>query len=360
MKAASFAPMTIARSLVRSGLFRSQSMERLGVAPEFVAELLAEYPAGSVVEFGSGWVAVRHDSTVAMNAMLRIAGALDISPVPLRDVGAAIVKMVEWGCFTVGGKRDGDLGKVVRELYDDHPCRESLSALCAFIDVPVSTDGKADFSRSSRLIHPVNAVEAELLELLSFRPGNSAAASVLARRLVKRPSRTQVDYKIVPSIPFVLREDKGPVRLLGGSVDEVTLVKAAGDTFVGMRRSSDGNAVVMEYKVNEEAVEGNSFNVTPECKSMAHGEFLEVTTGKAIRFNRDGKDARKFVGIGVVIRKLYPDYESSETVYVMLDRARMLARVVVGMRFDKEFETAANLHLENGIEAPASAVPLAA
>jgi hypothetical protein len=130
---------------------------------------------------------------------------------------------------------------------------------------------------------------------------------------------------------------------------EQDLGRSSEETFVCLRYSSCGTRVALEYRVNEEAVEGNSFNVRPEWRHLVDGEFSEINTGKTLKYNMNGKDARKFVGVGVVVRKRYPDYETGQSAFVIIDRVERVASVEVGDWYSPSFNARIKDFLENGL-----------
>jgi hypothetical protein len=350
----------IAVGLVKSGVFREAWLTDLGLTIEEVSGLAAEHFEQDLAAFSSGWHAVVSDDTVAGRTVLRIAGAIDDETVPTGDIAEAIIKMVKYGQMDRGGKRDRDLGHILADLFTMAPPEDLVLALCAAIGATAS-GGRVDFSDAERFVEPISTAERDLLIKLSIRPDGHAPTCWLSRRLNSRPSRTTVDYTLLPSVPFVLKADKGPARLLGRSVAEEETGRSAGETFVGLTHSACRTRIALEYRVNEEAVEGNSFNVRPEWRDFVNGEFIEVNTSKTIKYNRDGRDARKLVGVGKVIRTCYPNYEVNESAFVVVDRATGMASVEVGQRYLPFFDARIADLLENGITArPAFPLPEAA
>ncbi|MCV9964453.1 hypothetical protein OIU34_21420 [Pararhizobium sp. BT-229] len=350
----------IAVGLVKSGVFRETWMAELGLSQDVVAALVAEHFDAPLSAFSSGWFAVVSDNTVAGRTILRIAGAIDDVTVPCDDVAEAIIKMVKYGVMTRGAKRDRKLGEAVAELFTMSPPEDLVMALCAEIGAPV-VGGRVDFSMADRAIEPVSLAERDLLVKLSIRPEGHAPTCWLSRRMNSRPSRTTVDYTLLPSVPFILKADKGPARLLGRTVADEELGRGAGETFVGLTHSKCGTRTALEYRVNEEAVEGNSFNVRPEWRKFVHGEFREVNTGKTVKYDQNGRDARKLVGVGKVIRTCYPNYETGESAFVVIDRAAGTATVEVGRRYSPSSDNRIADLLENGVSSRAEhSLPVAA
>lgn len=350
----------IAVALVKSGVFRETWVAELGLSMDDVSDLAAEHFDMPLAGFSSGWFAVVSDDTVAGRTVLRIAGAIDDVTVPCDDVAEAIIKMVKYGVMTRGAKRDRKLGESVAELFTMAPPEDLVEALCTAIGAPV-VGGRVDFSMADRAIEPVSLAERDLLVKLSIRPEGHAPTCWLSRRMNSRPSRTTVDYTLLPSVPFVLKADKGPARLLGRTVADEEFGRSAGETFVGLTHSRCGTRTALEYRVNEEAVEGNSFNVRPEWRKFVHGEFTEVNTGKTVKYDQNGRDARKLVGVGKVIRTCYPNYETGESAFVVIDRAAGTATVEVGRRYSPSFDARIAALLENGVTSRAEhSLPVAA
>ncbi|MBY3432606.1 hypothetical protein HFN89_00265 [Rhizobium laguerreae] len=338
----------LAVGLVKSGVFREIWMADLGLSLEDAAALAADLFDATLTSFTSGWYAIVSDATVAGRTVLRIAGAIDDETVPTADIAEAIIKMVKYGVMERGGKRDRKLGEALAELFTMAPPEDLVTAVCAAIGATAS-GGRIDFSDVDRLIEPVSIAERDLLIKLSIRAEGHAPTCWLSRRMNSRPSRTTVDYTLLPSVPFVLKAEKGPARLLGRTVSDEELGRGAGETFVALTHSPCRSRVALEYRVNEEAVEGNSFNVRPEWRDFINGQFTEVNTGKTVKYDRDGRDARKLVGVGKVIRTCYPNYEVGESAFVVIDRVAGTATIEVGQRYLPSFDARIADLLANGI-----------
>ena len=327
----------LAVGLVRGGVFRKAWMDDLGYGPDEASALCVSEFGVEPLAFSGGWNAVVCDDTVAGRTVLRVAGALFRERVPCGDLAEAVIKMVRYGVMESGGKRDAALGKDLAEFFTALPPQDLLIALA--VHVGASCLGShVDFSEAERCIMPTQ-LEAEIVNKLVICRDGYAPTSWLSRRLESRPSRTSVDYTILPAVPFLLKADKGPARLLGVRVPENEISRGPSETFVGLTRSPCGNRIAIEYRVNEEAVEGNSFNVRPDWRELVHGTFTEVNTGRIISYDRNGRDARKLIGVGKIIRSAYPDYETGESAIIVIDRAAGTASVEVGRRYGRSFES---------------------
>lgn len=358
MTSSKYSPSTIAAAIAATGVFRAPGVAAAGIDLEGVMAAAETLYPGKVVGFDDGWFVVLDDDTVAANTVLRVAGAYEVDTIPYADISKSVRKMAAWGDIPGLRKRDAALAAHVMACMDDYPSDAVVAALCAHVGAACG-HGQADFT-PARKIEPKLGNELEMLTLLVGSFTGYASTAWFARHLTRRPSRTSLDYTIVPSIPFLLKEADMPVRLLGSKVPAKAIGRSSAETYVNMRRSPCRNRVVLEYRINEEAVEGNSFNVPPECKAMVDGEFVEVNTGKTIRFDANGKDARKFVGIGVVIRESYPNYTSGETAYVVIDRAQGVASVEIGLRHHHEFEDRVDMLLRQGVTQRPLTLPMVA
>jgi hypothetical protein len=338
----------IAVGLVKSGVFRETWINELGMSLEEASALALDHFDVPLTAFSSGWFAIISDNTVAGRTVLRIAGAIDDQSIPMRDIAESVMKMVKFGVMERGGKRDKKLGEAIGEMFTMALPEDLIVGLCEAIGA-LAFGGRIDFSDADRLVEPVNAAERDLLIKLSVRIDGHAPTCWLSRRMDSRPSRTTVDYTLLPSVPFVLKADKGPARLLGREISEEEVGRGAGETFISLTHSRCGSRIALEYRVNEEAVEGNSFNVRPEWRDFVNGEFVEVNTGKTVKYNRDGRDARKLVGVGKVIRTCYPNYEVGESAIVIIDRAAGTASIEVGHRYNDAFDTRVADLMENGL-----------
>lgn len=309
------------------GVFRVP--ERL--APALVGNFLlrvTELAGAPVALVGDGWHCVMSEGTACSEALMRIAAVVDEMKIPYADVMDGMLKAIACGprAETVQHKRKAR-GKVWAEYFDSLPSLSALSVLCA--QVGAKFDGHdVDFSTCGRIIEP-DSFERDVLYRLEESPERSMPSSRLCRKLQGYPSRTLVDMKIA-AIPFVLKDKGGAPRIIG--TPGMQHVPEAVESFVTLHRSSAGERVMLEYRLTEETVECNSFNVPSDCREAVHGAFAEVTTGIEIRHNMYGQDARKVTGIGPAVRKMFPGYTGKESGFVLLDPETSEARVeVVGL-----------------------------
>lgn len=344
-------------ALMKFGLFSRRAAETAGVRAEEIDLRLSILPAGSYVETVKGWIAIDDEDNGAVRTAMKIAGALHFVSVPLSDVAKAMIKAMEYGAYKAGEGRNRKVGKMVGDIHDDFPDEASCAAVCRYVGATISSTGMVDFGPADKWIEPKGR-GADLLSKLLLRSVPVATSSWLSRRMESRPARSTLDFTLLPALPYVLKEKNMPVRLLGVAVPDNERGRNNAETFVGMRLSANGNLVRLEYNLNEEAVEGNSFNVRPDCKELVHGEYVEVRTQSKVWFDMYGKDARKFYGIGVVVRKSYPNYENSETAFVYLDRKNRMALVDVGLRHERRFEARAEAIMTAG--SLATSFPMAA
>jgi hypothetical protein len=349
----------IAQGLVKGGVFRGTWMAELGYDRSAIGEIVSATFGDALAEFSNGWFGVMSNETVAAFNLMRVAGAIDGVAVPFCDISEMIIKMIRYGRMGKSAKRDKVLGETLAEMFSTAIPRDVLQALCMFVGADC-TGGCADFSSCEYVIMPINHMEYDVLGMLGTRRNGNAPTCWLSRRLATRPSRTSVDYTILPSIPFVLKSANGPARLLGRIVTEEDMAKDSGETFIALTRSPCGRRISLEYRLNEEAVEGNSFNVRPEWRDLVHGEFREVNTGGRIKYNREGRDARKFIGLGVAIRKAYPNYENGESAVIVIDHGTGLSSIEVGNRYSERFEARIASLMADGITPRGIPSPLAA
>lgn len=338
----------LAARFASMGIFNRAAAAAAGLSEAQIEAALSSVPSGDLHETADGWVVITSEAGMAMETVMRIAGALDHAPVPLSDIARAMLKAMSHGKYP-GFRRHPALGRAMSDWHSAYPSNESVAILCRAIGATVDGNDRADFAEAEMIIRPVG-VELDLLNKLSMRTRGHAPASWLARRLDNRPSRTTVDG-YVSKIPFIIRDEKRqPVRLLGRQVGEGDLARPPRETYVNMRRSRDGRIVALEFNLTEEAVESNSFNIPASLRSVVRGRYHEIGTGTPIVFDDGhGRDARKLFGVGSSIRKAYPNYENGETAFVFLDRASGTARIEVGLRHDQEFEGRVGAILGTGI-----------
>ncbi|WP_327210423.1 hypothetical protein [Rhizobium leguminosarum] len=332
------------RDLVEIGLFRRPG----GAFPNLDESLLrhaSELIGAEVVSAGDGWHVVLSDDTACGDALLRIAGAVEDAKIPLADVVEGMLKNVAYGPRSERTEKLRKArGKVWAEYFDSLPARAAVVLLCEHVGATVSGDD-VDFSTCPFVVE-TSTFEKDVLYCLEETPERSMPTSRLCRKLDGYPSRTLVDMKLA-AIPFVLKDKGGAPRIIGASGMQHVLEPV--ESFVTLHRSSDGVRVMIEYRLSEETVECNSFNIPADCRSAVHGDFVEITTGVAIRHDMHSRDARKVTGIGPAVRRMFPGYTGKEGGFVLLDAQTGEARVeVVGMH-SHDAREAMMLMLETGI-----------
>ena len=339
---------TITAELLKIGMFHDRALPLLGINPDDMKVHLNDYPSDMIFNCEDGWTVIADENNIAMNTILRIAGALNVSPLPLSDISKSLIKMMSWGKTGTGKVGKQSLGYYIADKHESLPSKSAVKFLSKIIGGDVSGYETADFSTAHTFIRPVG-IEVDLLAKLNLTTHGFAPSSWICRRLDSRPARTTVDGSIVPSIPFVLTSYKSPIRLIGRNIKNLKKNGQKESSFIGMARSKDGKIISLEYKVSAELVEGNSFNISPQCRSNVAGDYREVNTGNKLYFNMDSKDCRKFSGIGPIIRKSYPDYEDTESAFVFLDKENGLATVEIGVRHERRFEERCTHIMDNGI-----------
>jgi hypothetical protein len=337
----------VVADLVRVGFFRLSGIDTTLSHDELagIAEQESEF---YLKRLDDGWYLTNWEDTLAGVALRRIAGVVD-GEIPMADVAAALMKTVAYG---PAGERNHQKrrarGRAWMEAYESNPSPALVAELCALSGVAFDPVRKlADFSTCDFPVHPTDR-EMELLYALEESPYSSMPTSRLCRKLEGRPSRTWVDA-LVEGIPFILKDRGQAARIIG--TDGIPDYALADDieSFASMRKSSDGSRVMLEFRITDECVEGNSFNIPQECREEVHGVFIEVSTDREIKYNKDGRDARKVTGIGKSIRMLFPDYLAKETAYIILDRVEHTARVeVISMHAADKLEAIERM-LEEGI-----------
>lgn len=325
----------IAIGLIKGGVFRNRWITELCGSVVSAAAMISQYASGDVVSFQNDWVAVLSDESIVGRTVLRLAGAIDDCAIPYNDISESLIKMIRFCDIEHHGKSDAELGKSLVQHFTTRVPDDVITALCEFIGAECK-GGSVSFWEATRFIEPVNAIERDLLRVLLMTADGQKTVSWLCRHLDARPTRTHFLYKIYPSIPFVLRRDNMPTRLLGREPVEDESSKQV-ETFLGMRHSQCGRRTVLEYRLNEETVESNSFNVRPEIRQFVDGAYTEVNTGVTLKYDINGKDARKFAGVGLCVRKAYPNYANGQSAFIVIDREAGLASVEVGNPFREDF-----------------------
>lgn len=289
-----------------------------------------------VVQIGNGWGVILDNQTVAVRTMLRIAAVTDNRVIPFSDVAQAIVKMAEWGPDVTDAGIRKEFGKRWGNTLEIYPSENVIRKLADFIGATSSNKG-VDFSTTKYVIEPTD-LEYAVLEALELQYDRCAPTSRLCRMLPGTPSRTKADYSILKGIPFVLKPSRDVNRLIG--YEPYPLLTSAEDksSYVSMYKSVNGERIVLQYVVSEQNVEGNSFNIPSSAREAIHGVYANKRAKGSIRYNMDGKDARKVTGIGKYIRTIYPDYVEGQSCFILLDRRDRSADVILCSQDDGKTE----------------------
>lgn len=332
------------RDCVEIGVFRLPTAA-LEIGVEAFLRNVAQAARASVLPSGDGWYVVMSDETACSDALLRIAGAVEDARIPLSDLVSGIVKNISYGPRNEKtAKRRQARGRGWAELFDSLPSRAAVELMCEHVGAVVEGD-HARFDDCPYVIDP-SEFGRDVLYSLEEAPERSMPTSRLCRKLHGYPSRTLVDMKLA-ALPFVLKDRGGAPRIIGAPV--ASFAPEPVESFVSLHRSADGSRVMIEYRLSEETVECNSFNIPAECREAVHGRFVEVGTGVAVRHDMTSRDARKVTGIGPCIRRMFPGYTGKEDGFVLLDHGTGDARVeVVGMH-SREARDAMFHMLETGI-----------
>lgn len=318
----------ILTDFISIGVFHTSVLRTVATEDEVFDDLRnLRHDIDQVVEAGNGWGVILDMQTVAVRTMLRIAAVTDSRIIPFSDIGQAIVKMAEWGPDVADIVTRKEFGKRWGNLLEIYPSENAVRALAKFIGATVTNNG-VDFSTTTYVIEPTG-MELAVLEALELQYDHCAPTSRLCRMLPGKPSRTKADYSILKGIPFVLKPSRDANRLIGYEPNPVLASEEDKSSYVSMFKSINGQRVVLQYVVSEQNVEGNSFNIPVSAREAIDGVYANKRSKGSIKYNIEGKDARKVTGIGKYIRTLYPDYVEGQLCFVLLDRAEMKADVVL-------------------------------
>lgn len=319
------------------GVFHTSVLRQVATEEEIFDDLRnLRQDIDQVVEIGNGWGVILDSQTVAVRTMLRIAAVTDDREIPFSDVAQAIVKMAEWGPDVADAGIRKEFGKRWGNTFEIYPSENVIRKLAEFIGATSKNNG-VDFSTTKYVIEPTE-LEYAVLEALELEYDRCAPTSRLCRMLPGRPSRTHADYSILKSIPFVLKPLRDGNRLIGYEPNPVLNSAEDKESYVSMCKSVNGERVVLQYVISEQNVEGNSFNIPSSAREAVHGVYANKRTRGSIKYNIEGKDARKVTGIGKYIRTIYPDYVEGQSCFVLLDRAERSADVILCSRDDGKTE----------------------
>lgn len=308
--------------LFRSGLFRTSWL------PE-------GFGAANMVTLEDGWSVILDHNTVAAEALYRIADAIDVV-IPYEDLAKGVLKNVFHNIPSM------------KDAYVSYPSFEAMKHLAEFVGMDV---GDKTFNPNTMTeVLPMTDDEERLHGLLVATLDGHCAAARLVHQFGWSGRRTQFNDHFLPTVPFIIHDKKQPVRLLG-HVPHPKLHNADDQgRFIGIETSESGNRCLLEFVVSEQSVEGNSFNVSVAAKEAIAGRYTEVKSGIDLSFSLERKNARKFSGMGRVVRNLYPDYMAGQTAWVVLDKDEGKALVELHESNDYDARDRMRDILAHGIE----------
>ncbi len=321
------------------GVFHTSILRQVATGEEIFDDLRnLRQDIDQVVEVGNGWGVILDNQTVAVRTLLRIAAVTEERVIPYSDVAQAIVKMAEWGPEVADPAVRKEFGKRWGSTLEIYPSESVVRVLADFIGAKTSSQG-VDFSSTTHVIEPTD-LEWSVLEALELQYDRCAPTSRLCRMLPGKPSRTQADYSILKSIPFVLKPSRDANRLIGYEPNPLLTSSEDKSSYVSMYKSVNGARVVLQYVVSEQNVEGNSFNIPASAREAIDGVYANKRAKGSIKYNINGKDARKVTGIGKYIRTVYPDYVEGQACFILLDRHERSADVILCAQDDAGQELA--------------------
>jgi hypothetical protein len=327
----------ILTDFISIGVFHTSVLRKVATEEEVFDDLRnLRQDIDQVGQIGNGWGVIYDHQTVAVRTMLRIAAVTDSRIIPFSDIAQAIVKMAEWGPEVNDAVERKEYGKRWGETFEIYPSEKVVRALAQFIGATVTSKG-VDFSTTKYVIEPTT-LETAVLEALELQYDYCAPTSRLCRMLPGSPSRTATDYSILKGIPFVLKPSRDSNRLIGYEPNPALASVEDKSSYVSMYKSINGQRVVLQYVVSEQNVEGNSFNIPSSAREAVHGVYANKRSKGSIKYNINGKDARKVTGIGKYIRTVYPDYVEGQSCFILLDRRELTADVILCNQGDGQVE----------------------
>lgn len=289
-----------------------------------------------VVSLADGWCVHLSKDTAAAEAIFRIAGAIDVT-VPFADMAKAVTKHII------------HRQPVLKDMFESYPSDASLTLLAGEVGATVTAKG-IEVNSMEEVIDLTDDEDALRSILLATLDGNCPAAR-LVHLYGKSGKRTWFNDHFLPTIPFIIHEKNQPVRLVGYQPHPKLHKMDDQGRFVGIEIDEDSGRCLLEFVVSEQSVEGNSFNVAVGAKAAVAGSYTEINSGIPISFSLDRKNARKFSGMGRVVRNLYPDYQSGQTAFVVLDRDNGQAHVELCPANDFDARQKMREMLKEGLQA---------
>lgn len=312
----------IPADLFKAGLFRTSWLpEGLG--------------ASNMVSLDDGWSVVLDHNTAAAEALYRIADAIDVV-IPYEDLAKGVSKNIF------------HLVPSLKEAFISYPSYEALKKLAEFVGMEVTEKG---FNPNTmREVLPMSDDEQRLQGLLLATLDGHCAAARLVHQFGWSGRRTHFNDHFLPTVPFVIHDKKQPVKLLGYEPHPKLHNVDDQGRFIGIEISECGNRCLLEFIVSEQAVEGNSFNVSVAAKEAVAGRYTEVKSGIDLSFSLERKNARKFSGMGRVVRNLYPEYIAGQTAWVVLDKEE--GKALVELHETSDFDARSRMRdiLRDGID----------
>lgn len=296
-------------------------------------------PAGmghsKMVSTADGWSVIVDPETAASEALFRIADAIDVV-IPYEDLSKAVIKHM--------------IHKVpsLKEAYESYPSLAVLTILANSVDMEVTEKGFNPNTMTE--IIEMSDEEKRLQGLLLATLDGHCSAARLVHQFGWSGRRTRFNDHFLPTVPFIIHDKKQPVKLVGHQPHPKLHSVDDQGRFVGIETSECGNRCLLEFIVSEQSVEGNSFNVSVAAKEAIAGRYEEVKSGIPLAFSLERKNARKFSGMGRVVRELYPQYIAGQTAWVVLDKEEGKAFVELHETSDFDARTRMRNILREGID----------
>lgn len=279
--------------LLKAGIFRTSWLE--------------DVKSSNLTSTDDGWSVVLDQNTAAAEALYRIADAIDVV-IPYEDLTKGVLKNIFYKVPSL------------KEVFTSYPSYNAMKLLAEYVGMSVTQSG-FDPNTMSEVIEMTDD-ERRLHGLLVATIDGHCAAARLVHQFGWSGKRTRFNDHFLPTVPFVIHEKKQPVKLLGYTPHPKLHNIDDQGRFVGIEISDCETRCLLEFVVSEQSVEGNSFNVSVAAREAVAGNYTEVRSGINMSFSLQRKNARKFSGMGRVVRNLYPKYIAGQTAWVVLDKDR--------------------------------------
>lgn len=255
------------------------------------------------------WVVINNPESLSSEIIRKIAWYSGKEEIPIDDIRKAIYARILYQ-----GKKNTEFSKIM-------PSKSSVMALISFLSEDKDFNLQSYKVSLEQITDPIepDSVSEELLYKLESSVDNALSASKLAYRMNKQGQRWKIYEQIVPMSGFAINDDK-LIRLVGTVPNPKYHKSDTNQAFIDRKQSNDGNIQILQYQLNNEIVECNSFNIPIGLKKFIEGTYTDITTGRKIGLDCDDEKARKIIGVGPIVRKLFEYYVEGQILVMVINK----------------------------------------